>query len=288
MFKYKDWVKRISDRFQSEVDSILAEHGFDYGPEFEVALCKVFNAMLPDRYGVCRGYVVDQNSNIAGDDIVIYERARFPTIAVRDAGDFSRKEYIPIEATYAYIEAKHTLTIHGNSQQSLARACEQVSQVKTLVCNRTPVDNRQLDPYLKLPPQMSLTTPEHYPKIQNPLYTMVVSRRVRSAQGQDTLTESDQIITHLSQEQIRTPKRPDLVVLGNHVVILPVVGTGPANVAYASPFLLEDCPDYHVVNANGVGFGIAVLSLLFALDWINLGVIPWKEVIEDALRISPP
>jgi len=106
---YSDYVKTLSDRFQSNLNTIEAEHGFDYGPEFEVAICKTLRSALPDRYGIARGFVVNAQSVKAGDDIVIFERSRFPTLRLHDRDDYSRKEYIPIEAAYCYIEAKHTL-----------------------------------------------------------------------------------------------------------------------------------------------------------------------------------
>ena len=285
--KYNNWVQCISDRFQSKLDSISAVHGFEYGTEFEVILCKLLTAMLPDRYGVCRGYLVTEGGDVAGDDIIIYARSRFPTIAFRERGDFSRKEYVPIEAAYAYIEAKHTLQVHGTEAESLSKACAQVSAAKALVGRRSPVDHKNLGPYMKLPLQLSITPADYYPSIQNPFYAMIVSRQVRAERSGSVLDGSDLIVEHLSKEKITTPERPDLIVLGNSVVILPIIEGNRSEAPYASPFFIKNLSGYHIAKSSGVGFGIGVLSLLSALDWINLGVIPWKDIIGDALDVAP-
>jgi hypothetical protein len=270
---------------QAELSTISAEHGFDYGPEFETALCRILRLMLPDRFGVCRGFLVNQLGDMAGDDIIIYESARFPTIGLRNKDDFSRKEQIPIEAAYAYIEAKHTLNIHGSDPQSLGKACEQVSAAKTLVSQRPSVDYKKLGPYMKLPPQMNLTSPDHYPEIQNPFFTLVISRNVRPTANTEYLNDGKEIVGHLSKEKITTTERPDLIVLGNHVIILPVIPFDTTNVGYVSSFFIKGKSDYHVVDASGIAYGVAVLSILSALDWINLGVLPWKETIGNALGV---
>lgn len=282
-FLYDGWIKNISCRFKSELETILAEHNFEYGPEFEISLCRILRTILPDRYGICRGFLVDQNGNKAGDDIIIYERSRFPTIALRGNDDYSRKEYIPIEAAYAYIEAKHTLNIHGTNGQSLFKACEQVSNVKTIVSKRKSVDCYQLGPYSKLPPSISFTSPENYPDIQNPFYTIIISRNVREKASTQILSDEKDILTNLGKEKISSVERPDLIVLDDKVIILPVIPTDRHNVSHVSPFFIKGKSEYHVTSANSVGFGIAIFSLLFALDWINLGVVPWKEILKDAI-----
>jgi len=86
-----------------------AVHNFDYGDEFEIALCEVLRTILPGRAAVCRGYVIAQDGRMAGDDIIVFDATRFPVLrALGD--DLSRKEKVPAEAVLAYIEAKHTLS----------------------------------------------------------------------------------------------------------------------------------------------------------------------------------
>src|SRR5262249_21823428 len=103
---YNDYLSKISTRFRNLLDEISANSNFDYGPEFEIALCVALRAVLPSRFGVCRGWVVPGSGNPAGDDLVIYDRDRFSTLRMIEQDNFARKEEIPLEAVCAYIEAK--------------------------------------------------------------------------------------------------------------------------------------------------------------------------------------
>ena len=77
---YDNFVRRITDNFNAAISEIEAVHNFDYGSEFEVGLCKTLRRVLPQKFGICRGFVIDQTGEVAGDDIIVYERLRFPTL----------------------------------------------------------------------------------------------------------------------------------------------------------------------------------------------------------------
>lgn len=133
MLLYKNYLKLLSNKFLRKLEDISGVYGFDYGVEFEIAVCEILRSFLPSKYGVCRGFVVNENGNVAGDDIIIYDQERFPTLRLTDQKDIARKEQIPIEAVYAYIEAKHTLILGDKeSNSSLNHALEQVRKVKEL------------------------------------------------------------------------------------------------------------------------------------------------------------
>lgn len=111
---YNNWLGKLAERFQAKFDDIQTIYNFEYGDEFEVALCEVLKSIIPRRASVCRGFVVAKDGTLAGDDIIIFDSTRFP--ALRAIGeDLSRKEQVPAEAVLAYIEAKHTLYVHGSS-----------------------------------------------------------------------------------------------------------------------------------------------------------------------------
>src|SRR5581483_5839792 len=99
---YKGYVANVARRFDEALSQIAANHNLELGGEFEIALCRTLRNALPHRYGVCRGFVVNAEGDAAGDDIIIYDRARFPTLRALGDEDFSRLENIPIEAVYAY------------------------------------------------------------------------------------------------------------------------------------------------------------------------------------------
>src|SRR5690348_3133356 len=109
---YRNYVRTLSSRFEGMLNSIGAVYGFDYGDEFEFVLLETLRPLLPWQYGVCRGHLITQSGKQAGDDIIIFDRLRFPTLQLRGSGSY-RKEHVPIEAAYAYIEAKHTLVLEG-------------------------------------------------------------------------------------------------------------------------------------------------------------------------------
>ena len=94
---YNNWISEIVKRCQNRFDRIVVGNNLEYGPEFEIAVAEALKDLLPTRCGVCRGYVVAQNGEKAGEDIIIYDRARFQTLhGLGD--DLARKDHVPIEA----------------------------------------------------------------------------------------------------------------------------------------------------------------------------------------------
>jgi len=68
---YDQFLENIGKKFNEYFINISAINNFDYGDEYEVALCKALASILPERYGVCRGFIVTMCGNYAGDDIII-------------------------------------------------------------------------------------------------------------------------------------------------------------------------------------------------------------------------
>ena len=77
---YGDYLQTISVKFENLFQDISVQHNFDYGPEFEIALCKALRIILPAKFGICRGFAVTLDGDIAGDDIIIFDNERFPTL----------------------------------------------------------------------------------------------------------------------------------------------------------------------------------------------------------------
>jgi len=65
---HDNYVHELHLKFSRKLDEISAEYNFDLGDEFEVAICSILRAFLPEKYGVCRGFVVDRNGEKAGFD----------------------------------------------------------------------------------------------------------------------------------------------------------------------------------------------------------------------------
>ena len=115
---YKDYLRRLSDNAANHFEEIDPEWNFDLGHEFEIALGSLLNNMLPDRYGICRGFVTQKDDVIAGDDLIIYDKLKSPLLRPPNDLLFTRKEYVPIEATYIYIEAKNTIEIEDDGKRT--------------------------------------------------------------------------------------------------------------------------------------------------------------------------
>jgi Domain of unknown function (DUF6602) len=271
---YDGYVVTLADRFLEALAEIQAQYNFDYGPEFEVAICKVLRRALPQRFGICRGFVVAASGEMAGDDIIIYDRARFPTLRLLQDEDYALKERIPIEAAYAYIEAKHTLEIEGDSNVSFKHTTEQISRVKQLCATREGVEH---------PEDWS---DEDYPPILNPMFGMILARHVRPKPNKDRLTDPEEIRQLLSKATYSVPRLFDAAILGPDVTLLPVLPNGQEGLRLGSPFFINGKSMLIHQLCVGRSFGVGLSMLLSVLDWIQLGKMPWGRIISDAISPS--
>jgi hypothetical protein len=284
--KYRDYVRILSQRFEALFLSIEAGYGFEFGTELEIVVCEALQSCLPTNYGVARGFAVDESGAKAGDDIILFEKSRFPTLAIRGQANFARKEFVPIDAIYSYLEAKHTVDLTGEGTQSLQHACRQVQDVKAL-CDKRPRKNPQeVRPYLTMGAGITVGLPEDFPTTLNPSHGVVLARHVRDKPGGKTLTDSREIEEIITGQTLNYIPSPDLIVLGKDVVLMPYI-TKNGEKCVRSPFFIPERSGYHVIRVDGTAFGIAILWLLFALDWIDLGTMPWHRIIVDALGIPP-
>lgn len=280
---YNGYLTKLQEAFDSAFKDIAAVYNFDHGDEFEIALCVVLRKILPRRFGVCRGFVVDVEGNTAGDDIIIYDQDRFPTLRLFDPDDHARKQQVPIEAVYAYIEAKHTLHLEGDGGQSVARASVQVAKVKELVGRRPAMGYGQDNPYL-LRGDFRVVVPPGWPDRANPLYTVIWARQVKKTTGSAALLEGGQIAEALdgSSMDVKPDLEPDLIVCGRDVVIVPAI-TNADGTNGLMPFFVNGHSTAFFWRTAGLGHAAAVVSLLHALDQITLGKMPWPALIAHGL-----
>jgi hypothetical protein len=287
MYAYHDYVRTLAKRFEAALGEIDAIYNFDYGDEFEVALCKILRSALPERFGICRGHVVDADGQEAGDDIIIYDSQRFPTLRLHPKSDYSRKEWIPLESVYAYIEAKHTLQLEGDCGSSLRHAIEQVSNVKLLCNSREAVDRSHIRPYLNLSGlgMFQFNTPQGFPDRLNPCFTAIFARRVRAKSKDAVFDDGSQITPLLDGVLFPLESCPDVIVAGPHNVMLPTIYTDATRpMKFASPFYVPGIKRPASFQTDNRAFGIGLSVLLFALDWINLGQMNWPKIILDSLN----
>jgi hypothetical protein len=281
MALYGGLVREVSSRFENALERISAEYNFDLGDEFEIALCRTLRQVLPQKLGICRGFVIDEFGETAGDDIVIYDRMRFPTVRSLDQDDFARKEKVPIEAVYAYIEAKHTLTVQGNGDSSLSHATQQAARVKRLCSKRQLVSFSELEDNV-ITNYVDSELKDGFPNYGNPMFAMVFSRNVRLSESSNVSTDPMAIHEALVRDRIMATPSSDLIVAGLDNVILPCIQRGETYIA-ASPFFVENESHLIAVKVERVGFGVAVMCLLSALDFIHLGMMPWPRILADSM-----
>jgi hypothetical protein len=282
---YNGLVNRIADEFDRAMSAIEADHNFDLGPEFEVALCKTIRRILPHRFGICRGFVVSADGATAGDDIVIYDRALFPTARFLE-DNLAQKEQVPVEAVAAYIEAKHTLQLQGEGDSSLDHALAQAAKVKRLCNARTGVPLNEISRGVNLGTGFSMNSPYGWPSRKNPTYCGLMSRRVRLAKNEPPTANADEIHSVLLTRQPSNDAPPDLVVAGPSNVGVPFVASTSDGGTIESPFMLPQGCGLAMYKADGFAFGVGLCNLLWALDYITLGPIQWSAILQDALGIS--
>jgi hypothetical protein len=280
--KYNDYIKTISQRFKARLDEIATYYNFDLGDEFEIAICKILRVILPEKFGICRGHLVTAEGDQAGDDIIIYNRERFPTLRLLDGDGFTQKEHVPIEAVYAYIEAKHSLIITGKDE-NFAKAIDQVRRVKALSRKRKEVEpNRSLVPYVVLP--FKAKKRPNWPEISNPFFGAILARQVRKQKGGNPLSQKE-FATLFKESAVSKENFPDLIVTGEDITIMPFISEKDA-FTYYSPFFVEGKSIPVACEVKGIAFAVGICSLLLALDTIRLGVMPWHAIIADALGIE--
>ncbi len=279
-FIYRNYLENISKKYSSLLGDVTAVYNFDLGDEFELVICDVLTKVLPKKFGVCRGFLVAKDGSKKGDDIIIYDKERFPQIRLFDDKDFARKQEIPIEAAYAYIEAKNSL-INGENDKgepySFKKALSQVSEVKSLVSTREEISiNNAFDPYISIDLNLRKGR-KNWPSYINPFFTAIMAPQVKMKPSK-TITNPDEITAELKGEY---PDKysPDLVVAGMDVCYLPMIEN-----TYTSPFYIENLSSLVHFEQKGNSFAMGMCSLLYALDTIHLGIMPWPKIILDAIK----
>jgi len=285
-FLYRDYVATLSRRFEANVSYIQYIYGYDAGREFEIAACKTLRAALPQRFGVCRGHVVNMKGDQAGDDIIIYDKFLFPTLRLLPEDDFSLKEWIPIEAVYAYIEAKHTLNLEqiaddDGKQSTIGRAMTQLSEVKKLCATRERVPLEMITRRFLMPKGTVGHDDPSLPAFSNPMFGMVLSRYVRH--GNEDKLKQKAIQKLFIDYPYKNEFHPDLIVAGDSNLVRPSISGKTKKDPVQPKWFFEDGCDLQSLVTKEVSFGVGLAILLTALDYIQLGMLPWPAIVNDAI-----
>jgi hypothetical protein len=276
---YSVFVENISNAIEDKMKQMSSIYNFDNGPEFEIALCELLRQILPDKYGICRGFVVTENIQTEGDDIIIYDRDRFPTLRLF-SNSFDKKQQVPIEAVYCYIEVKHTLILQdSDSGQSLYKALSQVHKIKSLPREKRPLFS--IDHYTVLTDYMQ-TGRSDWPDFDNPIFGAIIARHVKV----DTSSKTNGIIDPEIFSKCKVPPNvvyPDLVVMGHEDLLFPGLSTQD-KITYASPFFIPGKSTMIHKKTKTSALSVGILMMLFALDNIKLGKMPYETMIKSQLQ----
>lgn len=279
---YEGWVRDVSERFEHKLRERRITRNTEGGDEFEIVICEQLKEILPTGVGVCRGYIVDMYGGKAGDDVIVYDAARVPTLRGL-GGDLHKKDYVPAEAVLAYIEAKQTLYIKPTpkqSGQSIAKACAQVAAVKSL--ERGPTSRFEVSSGLRK--QFGMKTPSGYPELGNPWYAAIFATRVvlagRTLLGSRVPTNSDiDACVHPLPDDHRI--RPDVLACPQ-LFVAPMFLDTEANQRILRPFAIETTMTL-ATGSPGAGFGLGFIHLLWAIGQIKLGPAQWLHAMHQEL-----
>ena len=292
-FIYNGIIDNIARKFENELCNIEAKYNFDYGDEFEIAVCKFLRRFLPLKYGVCRGFVVDKNGNSAGDDVIIYDQELFPTLRFLDVeNQFTQKEQIPVEAVYAYIEAKYTL-----NENTLKKAIKQVYNVKKLCYSRNCKSKVPVIDGLHIFNNKYSEANGWNPCIYNPVYGMILSANCVDVNGNKTMLGSE--TTHFLFKAIREDLKLDIDEMKYYC--FDSVIAGKSTTAFCGHYLydkngniidgvlltrfytgINSCSCYQINTHENIAFGLAIAHLMMALNFIQLDTMPWDMIFNTA------
>lgn len=260
MSAYGGYIERLSRKVEARLTDIEAIFNFDLGAEFEVAMCALLEDILPAKFGVCRGFVITEDGRSAGDDLIIYDKLSCPMLRANISRQYSIKEQIPVEAVYAYIECKHSIS----ESSVVEKAILQTKKVKELILSRRSRANPEYENNGPIYNGKIRDWPRSYPPIQNQPFCAIFAKTF------------DPIVPIESQHQ---PLNPDLLVLGPNYIATQSVVLGPDGVKGALFYDDKYWSGLRIESTTGNAFGIGLVTLLQALSWIKLEPIDWSNTL---------
>ena len=119
-------------RAESDIEKSFNINNFDAGPGIEDIVRGQFRILLPDRYAVTPGVVIEGNGDNCGECDLIVANRFWESLLKYGATNESRRVHIPVEAVYTVIEVKQTLT-----EDSLDDAMKKLVMYKRLERDRS-------------------------------------------------------------------------------------------------------------------------------------------------------
>ena len=95
---------------EARIETSFNINNFDSGPGVEDLVRDQFRSLLPERYAVSSGVIMDSHGDTCNEcDLVVLNRFWAPLLKYGSTNE-SRRIHIPVEAVYSVIEIKQTLT----------------------------------------------------------------------------------------------------------------------------------------------------------------------------------
>ncbi|MGW4369305.1 DUF6602 domain-containing protein [Nocardia takedensis] len=194
--RYAD--RRLRLRFEEEQSSNI--DNFDSGVSLEEIFRDEVDQLLPCRYQITTGVLVDRRGHTAGHcDAVIFNETWFPAIK-GPASRTSRRPFLPIEGAYAVVEIKSSLTT-----KSLDDAME-----KLVICQRLFRPHVSRD---RVTENRETGSCQHF--ISNPLYSAIFAVDIDGADFDTLVTR----FVHINRMLKRHEMVRALIVLGRGCVV---------------------------------------------------------------------
>jgi hypothetical protein len=209
----------------------------------------------------------------------------FPTLRAIDGAQYARKEQIPIEAIYAYIECKHTLVLDAPEDKSgLLRASQQVERFKALCAERDKTILAQYDPYILLTSQEKAKGAPWLPQYRNPPFGMIFARQVADKNKSAVLKDTKRIHEILKAGRVikKSATPVDVVIAGSDNVMAPGYLDEDGEIQNCLFMLPEKQYGLGCFMVPDLAFGVGIVHLLAVLDWLRLHRLPWERVLSEA------
>lgn len=204
-----------------------------------------------------------EDGTTAGDDLIIFDKLSFPVLRPTNGNAFSIKQQVPIEAVYAYIECKNSL----NDSDVFSKALDQVRNVKKLILMRQEKTNPQFEKEGPIYNGKLRDWPRTFPKRKNQPFCAIFSRK------------SD---GYFPDKIENTSYNPDLIILGEDKIAAQTVKLGPDGIKSALFYDEDYWASLASEDVRGDAFGIGIVTILYAVGWIELLPIDWGGPLNRA------
>ena len=139
----RDSLLELSEFLKTKVkfEKQANQNNFDSGIPIEDFFRDTIQKVIPPKYSITSGTIIDRNNNTCGDcDVVFYDSFSYPNLKLPST-DNSRRKFLSFESIYGIIEIKQSLNLGAltsngklkdNTKTNLVVACEKIAQFKAL------------------------------------------------------------------------------------------------------------------------------------------------------------